>query len=451
METNKNGFYRMIFTLMLPMIIQNLINVAVSSADVVMLEKVGETVLAASSLAGQVQFVLMLILFGLTSGAAILTSQYWGKGDTKTIEKILGMSLRTSFLIALFFVIIIWAFPFKVMGIFTSEQDVINEGVKYVKIVSISYLFLSISMVYLNISRSVEKVYVATFIYFNSFIINIILNYILIFGKLGFEPMGIRGAAIATLISRVFEFFIVLFHSAKINDVIKIKLRNIFSVKDKVIFNDFVKYSFPVTINELLWGTGTAANAAIIGHLGKAAASANSISQITRQLATVIGFGIASSTSIIIGKTIGEKDYENAKKYSKKCIYLCLCAGFIGTLSVLAIRFFAIDFFNLSDTSKSYMSSMMLVMSYFVFCQAINATLIVGLFRAGGDVKFALIIDLTTLWGCAILIGFLAAFVFKLSVPIVYIILMSDEVIKIPFVIAKYKKMTWLNNVTREL
>ena len=173
METNKKGFYRMVFTLMLPMIIQNLINVAVSSADVIMLEKVGETVLAASSLAGQVQFVLMLILFGLTSGSAILTSQYWGKGDKKTIEKILGMSLRTSFLIALFFVIIIWAFPFKVMSIFTSEQDVINEGVKYIKIVSISYLFFSITMVYLNISRSVEKVVVATVIYFNSFIINI--------------------------------------------------------------------------------------------------------------------------------------------------------------------------------------------------------------------------------------------------------------------------------------
>ena len=165
MHAAKKQFYRDVFALVLPMAAQNLINVAVTSADVVMLGKVGETVLSASSFAGQVQFIMTLIFFGLTSGAAVLTAQYWGKGDTRTIEKVLGITLRLSLSVALIFTVAVWLFPYQIMGLFTPEPEVIEYGVQYLQIVSISYLLMSVTMIYLNVMRSVERVVISTVVY----------------------------------------------------------------------------------------------------------------------------------------------------------------------------------------------------------------------------------------------------------------------------------------------
>ena len=190
MEDNKN-FYKMVFALVVPIALQNLINVGVTSADVIMLGKVSETVLSASSLGNQVQFIMSLIFFGLTSGAAVLTAQYWGKGDTKTIEKVLGIALRFSLTVAVVFTTVTFIFPKQIMMIFSSEQDVILEGIKYLRIVCFSYIFSSITMIYLNIMRSVEKVVISTVVYFISLVVNVILNYIFIFGKFGFHPTSL--------------------------------------------------------------------------------------------------------------------------------------------------------------------------------------------------------------------------------------------------------------------
>ena len=447
-KADNKSFYITIFILVLPMALQNLINVGVSSADVIMLGKVSETVLSASSLANQIQFIMTLIFFGLTSGAAVLTAQYWGKGDTRTIEKVLGIALRFSLVVSVIFTVVIWFFPSQAMGIFTSDKAIISEGVKFLKIISFSYIFTSITMIYLNIMRSVERVVISTIVYSISFFVNVILNAILIFGMFGFPKLGIRGSAIATLTARILELIIVIIYAKKYNDVIKFKFSDLL-VKDKVLFKDFLTYSIPVTINELLWGVGTSMNAAVIGHLGKSVIAANSVAQVTRQLATVITFGIANATAIIIGKAIGENNYEDAKNYSKRFIKLSLFAGLFGAIIILIIRPLAMRGLNLSETAQGYLSMMMYVMSYFVIAQALNTTFIVGIFRAGGDTVVGAILDVSTMWGCSILFGILAAFVFKWSVPIVYVILMSDEIMKIPFTFWRYTSMRWLKNVTR--
>lgn len=184
------SFYKMAFALVLPMAFQNLINVGITSIDVLMLGKVSEAVLSAASLAGQIQFIMTLIFFGLTSGAAVLTAQYWGKGDTKSIEKIMGICMRFSLLVALFFTAIVLLFPAQVMTIFTNEAPVIAEGVKYLKIIALSYIFMSITMIYLNIMRSVERVIISTIVYLVSLIVNLIIASSLIFGLFGFTQNG---------------------------------------------------------------------------------------------------------------------------------------------------------------------------------------------------------------------------------------------------------------------
>jgi len=446
---DNKSFYKMAFALVMPMALQNLINVGVTSIDVLMLGKVSETVLSAASLAGQVQFIMILIFFGLTSGAAVLTAQYWGKGDTKSIEKIMGICMRFSLLISIFFTAAVLLFPAQIMQIFTSEAPVIAEGVKYLRIISFSYVFMAITMIYLNILRSVERVIVSTVIYLISLIINVIIATILIFGLFGLPKLGIQGAAIATLVSRAVELISVYIYARKYNDVIHFKLSSLF-VRDKFLFKDFLVYSIPVTLNELMWGAGIAMNAVVIGHLGSSVVAANSVTQIARQLATVIAFGLANATAITIGKAIGENNLKAAKEYSKRFIKLSILAGVVGAIVILIVRPIAMSALNLSPTTQEYLSTMMFVMSYFVIAQALNTTLIVGVFRGGGDTKFGLFVDITTMWGGSILLGSLAAFVFKWSVPVVYIILMSDEILKIPLTVWRYRSKKWLNNVTRD-
>jgi putative MATE family efflux protein len=447
-KEERKQFYKLVFSLVIPMALQNLINVGVTSADVIMLGKVGETVLSASSLAGQVQFIMTLIFFGLTSGAAVLTAQYWGKKDIQTIEKVLGITMRFAIIVGVMFTTVTMLFPAQIMRIFTSEEAVIKEGVNYLRIIAFSYIFIAITMIYLNIMRSVERVIISTLVYLVSLMINIVFNSIFIFGMFGLEPMGIKGAALATLLARVVEFLIVLFYSKKINKEVQFHFKNLL-IRDKLLMRDFLKYSLPVVLNELMWGAGTAANAAIIGHLGQSVVAANSVTQVTRQLATVIAFGLANATAIILGKAIGEQKEELAKIYAKRFIRLTLVLGVIGAVVVQGVSHIARANMNLSAEANSYLGIMMFVMSYFVIGQTYNTTMVVGVFRAGGDTRFGLVLDVTTLWGCSILFGFIAAFVLKWPIAVVYVIIMSDEIIKIPLSTWRYKSMKWLKNVTR--
>ena len=447
-KADNRAFYKTVVALVLPMALQNLINVGVSSADVIMLGQVGETVLSAASLAGQVQFIMTLVFFGLTSGAAVLTAQYWGKGDTRTIEKVVGIAMRFSLMVGLAFTLAAWLIPEVLMSIYTSEPEVISEGCKYLRIVAVAYIPISITTIYLNIMRSVERVVISTVVYLISLVTNVILNAVFIFGLFGLPAMGIMGAALATMIARFVELAIVLFYSKKMNRTIRFRISDLF-VRDGFLFRDFLRYSIPVVLNELMWGAGASMNSAVIGHLGSAATAANSVAQVTRQLATVVAFGIANAAAIMIGKAIGAGDVERAKNYGARFTKLTLLAGVAGAVVVLIVRPIVMASMTLSPEAEGYLSMMMLVMSYFVIGQAYNTTMVVGVFRAGGDTRFGLALDVISMWCCSILLGAIAAFVLKWSVPVVYIILMSDEVLKVPFTTWRYKTRVWLKNVTR--
>ena len=443
----KKQFYKTVTALVLPMALQNLINVGVSSADVIMLGKVGETVLSASSLAGQIYFIMTLIFFGLTSGAAVLTAQYWGKQDTRTIEKILGLTLRMGILVSVVFTLAAWIIPTSLMKIFTSDPAIIAEGVKYLKIISLSYTISGITMVYFNVMRSVERVIAATATYACSLVINVVCNAIFIFGFLGLPAMGIRGAALGTLIARIFEVTVVCVYASK-NTTIRFHLRDMVS-RDKLLIQDFYRYAIPVMINELAWGAGMAMISAIIGHLGSAAVAAHSVTQVSRQLAMVVSHGVASAAGILCGKAIGENKEEMAKVYASRLVKLSLVLGIAGGILILGISPIARTFLNLTPQAKSYLSFMMFVMAYFVVAQSVNCTWIVGIFRSGGDTKFGLYMDAGCMWGGSIVLSLVCGFVLHMPMPYLYIILCSDEFLKLPFIWKRYKSYKWLKNVTR--
>ena len=440
-------FYRNMISLTVPLAAQNLINVAVQSADVLMLSSVGEIALSAASLAGQIQFVLTLFFFGLTSGACVLTAQYWGKGDTRTIEKILAMTLRFSMVSAFAFALAAVCVPATLMSVFSSDPDIITEGVRYLRIVAPSYVFTGFSTVYLYLLRSVEKVMVSTVVYSISLVANVGFNSVFIFGLLGFPAMGIGGAALGTTLARGIEIIIVGVYAAK-SKVLRLHWKD-FITRYKLLSADFVHYSLPATINELMWGLGISVTAMIVGHIGASAVAAMSVGTVMRQLATVVCFGIANATAIILGKTLGAGETEKALVYSRRLIKLALGFGVMGASLIFVLKPVVFLITNLTPLADSYLGFLMNILCLQTIAMSFNGVMIVGAFRSGGDTRFALFADIGTLWGVSIVVGVVAAFVLKLPVEWVYVIVLSDEILKLPLCVWRYRSKIWLNNVTR--
>lgn len=436
--------------LVIPMALQNLINTGVSACDVFMLGKVGETALSASSLARQVQYIMSLFLFGLTSGATVLTAQYWGKGDKKTIERIFAMGMCMAVAVTAIFTLVSLLMPETLIRIFTNESEVIREGVKYLRIVAFSYIAIGITDVYLYIMRSVERIKVATAVYLSSLICNVILNAVFIFGMFGCPAMGIRGAALATLLARILELILVIGYAKIYNREILFRMKYFFHM-DSGLLKDFLVCAVPVILNEVLWGIANSASTAILGHMGSAAVAANSVAQVTKEMSMVVSFGISNAAAIYLGKTIGEKKYQHARAYAERFVKLSILLGIGSAVIILLSSQMIIMVMAMTPLTKDYLRFMMCVMAYYAVAQTLDETVIVGIFRSGGDTRFGLIIDLTAMWGCSVLLGAAAAFVFHCSVPVVYALLMSDELVKIPIIWGRYKNCSWIRNITREI
>ena len=445
----KRQFYKMVFALVLPIALQNLINVGVTAADVIMLGMVGETALSAGSLANQVSFILNLLMFGMSSGAAVLTAQYWGKKDTATIEKVLGISMRLAIVAGLVFMAAALLIPRQLMLIFTQEEEIIAAGIPYLRIVAFSYLLMAVNMTYLNLMRSVERVLIGMITYAVSLGVNVVLNAIFIFGLFGCPAMGTAGAALGTTLARVTEFIIILIYNKKFNDILNIRL-NLLAVKDRQLTRDFSRYASPVIMNELAWGCGMAMLSAMMGHLGSAAVAAHSVTQTSRQLAMVVSMGLAGAAAIVLGKTIGEGNEKLARIQAGRFVKMAAILGVAGSLFILAIvRPAVLHFMVMTPQASRYLGYMMFILAYFCFFQSLGTIFIVGIFRAGGDTRVGLALDLTGLWGCAVFLGSIAAFLLKWPVPAVYVVISFDEIVKLPFSVKRYLSGKWLKNITR--
>ncbi|MBO4934910.1 MAG: MATE family efflux transporter [Clostridia bacterium] len=448
--TNEKSFGRTVLSLVLPLAIQNLINVAVNGADVFMLQMISETSLSAASMAGQVYFILTLILFGLSSGAAVLTAQYWGKRDVRTVEKVMGMTVRFAVTVSMVFFFVAFCFPRAVMSVLTDVPAVIDEGVPYLRIMACSYPITAVTIICLNVLRTVEKVNISTAVYLLSLFTNIGLNLCFIKGWLGFPRIGIAGVAIATVSARLLEIVITLVYVRRRKSLVRLRFKDVFK-RNKLLSKDFLRYSMPVVLNEMLWGTAISLSATVIGHLGQEPIAAQSVATTVRQLAMVVVFGIANATAIIVGKEIGAGRVERAKTYSRKLMRFSLAAGVCGAALMFGLHSAIPSVMgNLSDLAAEYLRFMLLAMSVYVVFSSVSATGIVGVFRAGGDTRMGLLLDVGTLWFICLPLGFLAAFVWNLDVKWVFIILISDELLKFPIVLWRFSSMKWLNNVTRD-
>ena len=444
----KDTFYSQIFRLVLPIIIQNLLSAAVSSADVVMLNYVGQSSISAVSLASQYASVLFMVFYGLGTGATMLCAQYYGKGDMQAIQVIEGIALRFSLGISLLFAGAAFFLPEQMMRIFTNDQELIMVGASYLRCMSVCYLCWGITEVYLAVLRSIGRVVVSTAMNVLAFSLNVGLNAVFIFGLFGAPKLGAMGVAIATSLSRLIELA-ACFGVSLFSKDIKLDVRYLF-VKNKVLFSDFVRLSLPALGNDISWSLAFSMYSVIIGHLGTDAVAANSFVIVVRNFGTILCFGTASAGGILLGKIIGENKLEEAQDGAKKLMKLTVLTGAAGGLIILAASPIVLSYAQLTEQSMHYLKYMLLINTYYVMGAAVNTTLIAGVFRAGGDSRFGFICDTIDMWVYAVPLGFLAAFVLKLPVMWVYFLICTDEFVKWPWVIRHYRSGKWLNNITRD-
>lgn len=441
-------FYSQIWKLIIPIVIQNLLSAAVNSADVVMLNYVGQSAISAVSLAAQYAQVLFMFYYGLGTGASILCAQYYGKGEWEPIRAVEGIAMRISLAASVLFAGAAIVIPEYMMKLFTNDTELVKLGAEYLRIVSIAYLCWGIIEVYLAILRSVGKAFITMSMNVLAFSLNIILNAVFIFGLFGAPKLGVVGVAIATAASRVAELLACVVVSGRTKEI-KLNLAYML-IRSRVLFQDFVKLAVPALLNDVLWGVAFSMYSVIIGHLGTDAVAANSLVTVVRNFGTVFCFGVASAGGILVGNVLGENKIEKARDYTSRVMRLTIITGIAGGLVVLAITPFVMQFADLSETAMGYLKVMLMINSYYVIGIAVNTTLIAGIFRAGGDSRFGCICDGITMWCYAVPLGFFAAFVLKLPVLWVYFLLCTDEFAKWPAVIRRYRSGKWLNNITRD-
>lgn len=446
---NTNDFYKKIFKLVVPIVIQNLLSAAISSADVLMLNYAGQSSISAVSLASQYASILFSVFFGLGTGVTMLCAQYYGKGDMRAIEVVEGIALRFSIISSLLFCILALSIPKYMMQLFTNDTELINIGASYLRCMSVAYFCWGIIEIYMSVLRSIGRVTICTILSTITFVMNILLNAVFIFGLFGAPKLGAMGVAIATSSSRFIQLIGCIIISAKSNDI-KLNLKFIF-IKNPVLFKDFIHLSLPALFNDIVWGLGFSMYSVIIGHLGTDAVVANSFVVVARNFGTILCFGIASAGTILLGNTLGENQLDKAREDSKCLMKLTVISGLIGGLIILASSPFIINYAtkSLTDTALHYLKVMLLINSYYIMGAAVNTTLIAGVFRAGGDSKFGFICDTIDMWCYGVPLGLISAFVLKLPVLVVYFLLCTDEFVKWPWVFKRYKSEKWLKNITR--
>lgn len=446
-------FYKNVIAITVPIAAQNLISMATNLMDTVMLGRADNTgvFLSGSSLANQPFFILSLISFGLSGAATVLSSQYWGKRDTKSIRAIFSIILKVAFTLSVIMAAVVLTVPEKIMGLYSNNAEIIAAGASYLRIIGWAYALFGLSGTMICMIRSVELVKISVIVNLLSFVTNVFLNWVLIFGNLGAPAMGIRGAAIATLIARILEFTVTFTYVFLIDKRLCFKPKDLF-LFDKIFAIDLLKHGSPVFINEFIWSLGTTIQAAILGHINYSAGdpvAANSIASMTQQLSTVIIFGIANAAAVIIGKSVGSTNTVRALEEAKTLKLMAYIVGAAACVMILIIKGTIVEFYTVPPQTKLLADQLMIAVAFITFFVSISSITIVGILRGGGDTRFCLITEMVTLWAVALPLALLGMLL-KLPVVAVLLLMKIDEPLKSIICIIRINKNKWIKSLTRD-
>ena len=448
------GFYRQVAMLAAPIVMQNLITSTLGMADTFMVGMLGEAPMAAVTLANIPLFVSQMLIFGMQSGSSVLMSQYWGKQDMESINRVMGVAMWAAGLVTAAFAVVLLAWPVEFLGLFGNEPEVIELAAQYGQIAGVSYAFAAVTMMYVTAYRSMEKPQLGLYILVSSMLVNTFLNWVLIFGKLGAPALGVRGAALATLIARVLELVIVITHMVK---------TTFFRVRPGLLLRPgkemalrFLRYGSPVVCNETLWGLGSSVFPTIMGHMAGSTEilAAYTVAGNMDKICMVFSFGIGATAAIIIGREVGAGRTQEVRSVGMAlCTLAALCGLVVGGLLMVFARVVApawvFPLFKMSARAGSIAVMMMTVQALIRPLRDFNSVTIVGALRGGGDVKMATIIDITPLWLVAIPAAALCGVVLKTDIIWVYLAMTLEQFVKFGLGIGRMRSNKWIRDLTR--
>lgn len=444
MDERKRSLRKEIVRLALPIALQQFMTALVGACDAIMLGKLSQDAMSAVSLATQVTFVFNLFMFAFMAGENMFVAQYYGKGDYTGISQVFSLVTKICGCIAVVFLAGTLFFPEQLMRILTNEKTLIVLGSEYLRVIGISYVFSGIAQIFLAIMKNCGAVNMSTMINGVMVILNIALNAVFIFGLSGFPKMGIKGAALATVLATVVQFLWSVGYVLCRIRAVKFSLRSC----EKKLFGRFWQKTVPLLINNLAWGIGFSMYSVIMGHLGTDAVAANGIANISKNLVVCFCLGLGNAGSIIVGNRLGADRLQEAKEVGETLTKTAIIAGIVSGLVLMALSPFITKMVDLTPTARGYLQKMLLISSYYIAGKSVNCMTIGGIFAAGGDSKFGMLCDSVTLWCIIVPLGCICAFILKLPVMVVYFVLNLDEIIKLPVVYKHYKKYKWIKNLT---
>lgn len=444
MDERKRSLRKEIVRLALPIALQQFMTALVGACDAIMLGKLSQDAMSAVSLATQVTFVFNLFMFAFMAGENMFVAQYYGKGDYTGISQVFSLVTKICGCIAVVFLAGTLFFPEQLMRILTNEETLIVLGSEYLRVIGISYVFSGIAQIFLAIMKNCGAVNMSTLINGVMVILNIALNAVFIFGLSGFPKMGIKGAALATVLATVVQFLWSVGYVLCRIRAVKFSLRSC----EKKLFGRFWQKTVPLLINNLAWGIGFSMYSVIMGHLGTDAVAANGIANISKNLVVCFCLGLGNAGSIIVGNRLGADRLQEAKEVGETLTKTAIIAGIVSGLVLIALSPFITKMVDLTPTARGYLQKMLLISSYYIAGKSVNCMTIGGIFAAGGDSKFGMLCDSVTLWCIIVPLGGICAFILKLPVMVVYFVLNLDEIIKLPVVYKHYKKYKWIKNLT---
>ncbi|MEG2789146.1 MAG: MATE family efflux transporter [Romboutsia sp.] len=439
-------FYKQLFLITFPIVLQSLITSSLNMLDTMMIGKVGEIELASVGIANQYYFLFSLLANAIAIGSGVLIAQLWGKKDTSSIKSVLSKSLFYALCLTIVFMTLGLLVPQKIISVFNNDPSVIKIGVDYLQIVVISYFFTTITFTFSSGLRSIGNTRLPMWASFIGLIVNGVLNFILIFGFLGMPALGIKGAAIATLIARIVECSIIVISVYRSVDVLKVKIGYIFSLP-KSISSTLIAITIPILLNEACWAFGNIAYNAIYARIGTGAAAAIQICTTIMNLFMIITFGLANAAVVIIGNEIGANREESAIDASKKIASLSVKISILLAICMALVAKPIVTFFNVSIEVKLSAQYILYVYSFIMIFRVYTAVMIVGILRGGGDAIYGSILQGVTLWLIGIPLAYFAAFILNLPIHLVVGFTVIEEILKAILIVKRFKSFKWLKNV----
>lgn len=443
-------YFSNIFRIGFPIFIQQLAFAGLNMLGVVLVGQKGEASVAAVGLAGQVAFLLNLVHFGVISGAAMFTAQFWGKGDISNLRRVLGLCLLLAISFSLIFLVLSQFFPEQILRIYSEDEQVIALGKNYIRTFSWTFLFFAVTFSFAMVMRSTGNVKVPTFVSVLALLLSTFLSYALIFGKFGLPEMGINGAAVAAVIARGLECITLLTIIYTTKSPVAGSLRELFDF-DLSFFKKVITPMLPVILNELFWSLGITTYYVIYGRMGTDSIAAINIVSSIEQVAFTIFIGLSNATSVHVGNRIGAGKEDEAYLYAGRSLGLGAFGGVFMALIVQLIKSPILSLYNVSPEVLGNASNILNIVSIFLWMRINNMTIVVGVLRAGGDTKFSMFLDGIIIWIVGVPLAALGAFVFGLPVYFVYLCAMSEEFTKWFLGIHRYLSRKWINNLANQV